>query len=509
MTFGEGLPMKRMLSIVTILGLMVQMSGCSVKRVRRVNAPDLSNPALEKIVGITTKKGEDVSFQPPGAVVTDNKILGKVNNNSYEISLDQVERFWIERKEMSTARTVGLVAGLVVGTIVVVGLVVVATKESCPFVYSWDGQQYIFDGEPYGAAVTKGLERDDYSELEHLVPDNGIYRLKISNEVPETQFTNLMELFVADHDSDRVALDSAGNLYSLSSIQAPIGAVDETGSNLLPWLKATDKRIWEPQPEVNPSANVRQDIRITFPKPAAATEARLVVNAATSLWGSYMIKELLELRGSGLDAWYHSIDTNTLERSILQAWNEREELFMLKIDVEENGEWMQRGLMLGGGPFVLEDRVINLDVSRASGNQLNIRIRPPKGFWALNSFGVDYAPNKPIDLQTLHPIECRDSSGRDRLSQIAAVDDLYYDMPNVGDQGTISFREPTRKPGMKRALFLHTRGYYQIHLGGTGKPDNEALTSIMTVPDSAARYAGLRYAARHAEQAALRKDASR
>jgi hypothetical protein len=62
---------------------------------------------------------------------------------------------------------------------------------------------------------------------------------------------------------------------------------------------------------------------------------------------------------------------------------------------------------------------------------------------------------------------------------------------------------------MKRDVFLHTRGYYQIHLSGTGVPDNGALTRIMTVPDGAARYAGMRYAARHAEQAALTKGTSR
>jgi hypothetical protein len=495
--------MKQIISIVAVLALLIQMSGCSVRKVQRVNAPDLPNPASEKIVGITTKTGEDISFRPPGAVARNDKLLAKVNNKPYEISVNQVERFWVERKEHSTSRTVGLAAALVVGAIGLTAIIIAATKESCPFVYSWDGHRYVFDGEPYGAAITRGLERDDYSELEWLVPDEGLYRLMIRNEVPETQYTNLMELFVVDYSSERVAMDDTGNLYTLSSIQAPTAAVDETGRDLLPWLKATDKHIWEPEPETNPNASVRQDIRITFPKPASAAKAELLVNAATSLWGSYMIKALSELRGSDIKAWYDAMDNNLLERTALRAWNEREELFMLKIDVEEAGGWVQRGWLLGGGPFVLENRIVNLDISQVQGKQLNIRIRPPKGFWAFNSFAVDYTSNVPFELQALRPIECRDSSGLDRLSQIAAVDNLYYDMPNIGNRGYVSFKAPPARPNMKRTVFLHTRGYYQLHLDGTGRPNNEALTRIMTIPEAAARFSGLRFTAWQAEQAAL------
>ena len=120
---------------------------------------------------------------------------------------------------------------------------------------------------------------------------------------------------------------------------------------------------------------------------------------------------------------------------------------MLKIDVEEPEGWVQRGLLLGGGPFVLEDRIIDLDVSHVKGSQLNIRLRPPKGFWAFNSFSVDYTPDQEVQVQTLHPMECLDSAGRDRLAQITNNDDAYYDMPNIGDRGYVNFQAPSRQAG--------------------------------------------------------------
>jgi len=487
--------MRRTISVVAGLVLIIQMSSCTVKKTTRVDAPQVANPASEMIVGITTKAGEDLQFDPPGALVRGRMLDANISKKPYQISIDEVQRFWIEREETSTVRTVGLVAGIVVGTLVVVAIIIAATKESCPFIYSWDGSKYVFDGEPFGGAITRGLERDDYSELDQLRPDNGVYRLLIRNEVPETQFTNLMELVVADHKSDRVAMDDTGKVHTLTSVRAPITAVDETGRNLLGWLAHKDKRILETEPETDLSANVRQDIRITFQKPLAATRAKLVVNGGTSLWGSYMIKAISALRGADMESWYSSMDSDPSSTAALAAWNRREELFELKIFVDEPTGWVQEGSVWGGGPFVLEDRVIELDVSRLKGRELDIRIQPPKGFWAFNSFGVDYDSDEPADLQILHPIEARDSSGRDRLQEIKAVDDLYYDMPNVGDQGTISFKAPGEKPGMKRTVFLHSRGYYHLHMDPRAVADLRTLNSLLITPDAAARFAGLQFAA--------------
>ena len=112
----------------------------------------------------------------------------------------------------------------------------------------------MFDAEPYGGAISRGLEKDDFSQLEHLREQDGLYRLKVTNEVDETQFTNLTELWVVDHPvGTRVAADVRGKLHTLAAPQAPLSARDAAGHDLLPWLRATDRVIWEP-PAV-PDAN--------------------------------------------------------------------------------------------------------------------------------------------------------------------------------------------------------------------------------------------------------------
>ena len=101
-------------------------------------------------------------------------------------------------------------------------IIVALTKESCPFVYSWDGKRYVFDAEPYGGAIARVLERDDYPELEHLKPHHGEYRLLITNEVdrdPAHQSAGVVG--GGPRPGTRVVSDNQGHLYGFRKRRAP------------------------------------------------------------------------------------------------------------------------------------------------------------------------------------------------------------------------------------------------------------------------------------------------
>jgi len=484
---------RRTIGIVLVI-LLSLGPGCSVRKVQRLPPAGVTQPETEKIVGITTINGEEVSFDPPGASVKDKTLYASVKKTPYEVPLNQVQRLWVERKELSKSRTIGLVAAVAVGTLAIIVGVAAATKQSCPFVYSWDGKQYVFDAEPYGGAIARGLEKDDFSPLERLREQDGLYQLKITNEVDETQFTNLTELWVVDHPAGtRVAADVLGRLYTLAAPQSLVSAHDVAGHDLLPWLRATDRLIWEPAAVPDAGGNLQSDIVMTFPKPAGAAQAKLVANVATGLWGSYMIKKMVELRGRDVDAWYTLMETQTA-RDVLFAWDLQEELYALKIYIEEPTGWEVRGVLPGMGPFISKDRVVPLDVSRVRGDRLRIRIRPPAGFWALNSFSVDYSPDRAVSVEKLAPQTARDSAGKNVLPELVANDDRYLAMPEVGDSADLTFRVPPQRKGSDRAVFLHSRGYYKLHVVANGEPDTKTLQEIENVPGAAARFAANHFA---------------
>jgi hypothetical protein len=447
-------------------------------------------------MGVTTLDGADVAFDEAGGYVQRDTVFGYKNGEPLRFPLDQVQRLWIQR--FDPARTALAVVGGLGGVFLVALAIAAATKESCPFVYSWDGTRYVFDAEPYGGAISRGLERDDYGRLESLRPDSGLYKLLVTNEVNESQMTNLMELWVIDHaPGSRVVPDATGNLHLISNTIAPASARDQEGRDIRHWLDQTDRTIWEPLAVVDSAGGTRDEIVLTFPRPAGATHARLIANVATGIWGSHMIRAMLLLRGRDVGAWYARVDGGSHSRDSLFAWDLREELYHLRIAVEEPDGWRLRGVLPGGGPFIAEDRVVPLDLSRVRGDSVRLRFQPPRGFWALNSFAIDYGEIRPVKVDTLRPVSARDARSGDMLPAISSSDDRYYAMPNKGDHGHVAFPAPAAPTDLERTVILHTRGYYRLHLPIGGDPDTAAVRRIVEVPNAAAEFAAEQFSHWH------------
>jgi len=134
-----------------------------------------------------------------------------------------------------------------------------------------------------------------------------------------------------------------------------------------------------------------------------------------------------------------------------------------------------------------------MDVSHAAGAQLRIRMRPPVGYWAFNSFAVAYGAGKAVNVSHIAANIARTSEGKDILPDLAAADDRYYPMPDMTDQAELTFPAPPRKAGTERTVFLHSRGWYQLHLRNQGSPDLTTFNKILTVPGAAVQFAADRF----------------
>lgn len=477
-------------AVIVAAALLVSTTACFDKKSVEISPP-ASPAASEKIVGITMTDGRVFKFDA-GAALFGDVLRGDVDGNTVEVPVANIERFFIVQKKFNAWKTIGLVVAIPVIAVAIIA----AVKQSCPFVYSWDGSRYVFDAEPYGGAITRGLERDDDTVLEHLRADQGLYRLLLTNEVDETQMTNVVSLRVVDHAAAfRIVPGGDGSLHTVGASLPPTSARAADGRDLIRWLAATDDRIFEPEPAVGALGVTRDEIVLTFPKPPEARRAKLVVNAGTALFGSLMIKESLRLRGRELTGWYDEMDRNPDAAPSLHRQLLREELWALKLDVAESTGWETRGTLIGTGPLIVKDRVVPLDVSRVTGEQLRIRVRPPRGYWALNSFAVDYSGDESIVVTDVSLLEAHDERGRDRRTALVAADGAYDEMPVGGDDRVfLSFRVPEPKEGLSRTVVLHARGWYRLNLVAEGEPDREAIRRFETEPGFGVRFAAERYA---------------
>jgi hypothetical protein len=485
--------------MVIMLAAVVLAACAGPMKQQRLKPSEIRHPEIEQIVGLTTVKGENVTFDPAGGAYIDKSIEGKVKGADYRIALSEVERIWVMRRGISAARTTALVVGLAAATAVTVVAIEVAHDLAgnhgnfgCPIVYAWDGNQFIFDAELYGGAISRGLERPDYSELSSLRPDHGAYRLLLANELEETDFTDSLELWSVDHPSGtQVAADSDGRLYLMQDPRPPLAARDEDGKDLLPWLRASDRRIWEPPPAVLPEGRLRHELVMDFPRPAGAQSARLLVRAGTSPWGIGMLSRIFQLYGAGIDGRMEEVDRDPAQAQAVRDWGVREDLYTLRIWVEEPSGWQVRGILAGGGTTA---RVVPLDISHVQGDRLRIRVQPPAGFWAIDSFAVDYTASQPVQVSRIAPASARTQAGRSVARELRSADGVYY-RAERGESAEIAFPAPAEKPGMSRTLILASKGYYRPTARSAGTADAAALFQIFMVPDGMARFSAQQYAA--------------
>ena len=68
---------RRMVAIVLPV-LLCLGSGCHVQKVQQLPPTNVTQPEKETIVGVTTLKGEEVSFDPPGASIRDKTLYAFV-----------------------------------------------------------------------------------------------------------------------------------------------------------------------------------------------------------------------------------------------------------------------------------------------------------------------------------------------------------------------------------------------------------------------------------------------
>ena len=484
--------LHRLTASILLPLFVVQATGCThvVKEPSGGPAPS----GKSELVGITTIAGQEIRFDG-GGIVREDTVRATVGDSWVLVPVDSVQRWWFRKSD--PVATVGLVAGVTIAAIALIAAAapdpepvpISSGGESCPFVYSWNGSDYVFDAEPFGGALTLGLQRDDYNVMRNLTSETGAYRLLMVNQMDETQMTNLVELWAVAHTpGTRVLPDEWGGLHTISAPVPPTSAVTQSGTDLTKWVASDDALIWEPAPVTDADDGLQDELVLTFPRPAGVTQAKLVTRVGTSLWGSHMVRAMLELRGRQVQDWYDLVDSSTSAADSVRSWAIEEALYGTALEVEGPDGWEVVGVMGGGGPYMAQARVIKFDLPLAAGDALRLRVRTTRGFWALNYLAVDYSEDEAVTVDTLRVRSGTASNGSDLVSLLSSADSRYYEMPLTGDRAELEFAAVPLRSGTERTVLLHTRGWYHLHLQSTTQADTALLSRIETVPGATAQY---------------------
>lgn len=135
-------------------------------------------------------------------------------------------------------------------------------KTSCPYLYAWNGEKFIFVTDllwaaPLGLQLAEGVIAPsrpwEYLLVrgDQLQPKEGSYHLQITEELWEAGYFDQVELIAVDHPADvdiytnekvGPAELAAPKIHTVRHRQLPVSAVDQRGRDVLSWIDARDGR---------------------------------------------------------------------------------------------------------------------------------------------------------------------------------------------------------------------------------------------------------------------------
>jgi len=124
----------------------------------------------------------------------------------------------------------------------------------CPYVYTWNGQQYVMDNNLLPASEISDGDVEDYYKLEQtLVPTRqdrwfSLYSLEIREFEQEHSYLDQTKLLAVDHASDvNIAVTANGEILTYGNPAPPSSCIDNYGNNKLDQISQMDGDISNPE----------------------------------------------------------------------------------------------------------------------------------------------------------------------------------------------------------------------------------------------------------------------
>lgn len=350
---------------------------------------------------------------------------------------------------------------------------------SCPLVYSWTPAGWRLDSGTFGGAISAGLARTDVDNLLYAAPLGGLIRLKVANELNETDHVDALMLVAVDHPAGTtVAPDADGGVHTLRALSLPRAAHDYRGRDALARIAAVDGWNWESNPtgrDSSRSADIRDGLELTFARPAGARIGHLVVDANVTKWAAYLMGQFVAAHGTATRAWYDSLDTRQGYAGAVQRALASEAF--LTVSVLTDTGWTRQGLAWDVGPEISKRQVVELDLSRVTDSMVRVRLESVPSFWLIDAVGLGLVADEPMQLHEVRPVSAVGVDGRDVRAILSSADRSELVL-ETGDSAIANYPVPATVQGMSRSYLLRAHGWYRLNADESAAPDVATLQQI-------------------------------
>lgn len=349
---------------------------------------------------------------------------------------------------------------------------------SCPLVYSLDGGEWWLDSGTFGGAIMRAMQRTDTDNLDRLAPANGLLRLRVTNELNETDHIDALKVLAVDHPAGtRIVPDSRGGLHVIRNPDPPLAAHDFDGNDALVRVARSDGRSWESVRRLR-DASRREEIRdglvLVFRRPPA-NDVHLIVDGNNTEWAAHLMSRWIAARGPGVQAWYDSLNAKPQLARML-AERVAEQAF-LEVSVRIGDKWQRQAMIWEAGPEISKKQIVHLDLGGVRGDSVLVRLEAPPAFWRIDAVALEAARYADIRIHPVSASSAVPHEGNDPLSSIASTDNDYLTL-ETGEWVELAFADPYRRRDRTRSYLLRSTGWYRIHTPAEASPDDGLLGQV-------------------------------
>jgi hypothetical protein len=357
------------------------------------------------------------------------RYAGKSSAFAGSVRFDSIA--FLERKERSELQGAWVVP---MAVIVGAGLMTILSEphfsihhdqnSSCPYVYSFDGEEYKLDAEVFGTSVSKAMEAKTFSILPSLIATGGSARIRVSNERPETHMVNSVQLFAAEAgDAGASVLDTENTLWPLPRPVPPVAASDHSGADILGDLNTRDGGYWiSDLAGCTAKTGFRDRLELEFTMASDETEATLVVDAINTELIFEVYRSIGGLLGDATLEFYEALEKDPELQRYVRDWVTD---CGLSVEVHDGTDWRSIGVMppeANTAPFT---RAIRIPLPRTASRKLRVRLSTLTDVWRIDAVAIDESPAVPIPMHELRMTAAVGSRGDDMQQQVQLADSSY------------------------------------------------------------------------------------
>jgi hypothetical protein len=363
------------------------------------------------------------------------------------------------------------------------------SKGSCPYVYAWDGSQYVIQGEVFGTAFGKALETSTACMLPATSPRSTAVLVRVSNERPETHYVDAIHATAFETpEGSTVLLDNEQRAWPVLHPQPPL----QSPSQLL----RQDGTCWTSNlSSTGPGGSHRDVLEITFPSPEDRSTGSLIVHAINTQLVNAVYDMVFGYLGNESLRFLYQVENDSECVRILREWIGD---CSLKIEVWRGERWVCEGRIAPEANAAAFSRIVRVSTEGVTGDSIHVRLSSLADMWELDAVALDWTPVASLKPHPLR-MRCATHTEDGPVSEPLEARDTNYTILLPGDYIDMEFDGFHPSPDHTVAYALDATGYLYEWPMENGPSPHSVFQTVAFEPEKSDRVEVVNFLIRHKE----------